>query len=116
MGKCFEELDVWKRSKSLAVVVCRASASCKDWGFRDQIMRSSISVPSNIAEGAERNGAKEFILFLGYAKGSLGELRTQIMIGSELNYFTLEAAEKWIVETREISKMLHGLIKALRAT
>lgn len=79
-------------------------------------MRSAVSVPLNIAEGAERNGTKEFILFLGYAKGSLGELRTQIMIGLELNYFTSEDAEKWIVETREISKMLHGLIKSLRKT
>ena len=112
----FEGLAVWQRSKAIAVEVCQVSSSCKDWGFRDQIMRSSVSVPSNIAEGAERNGKKEFIHFLGYAKGSLGELRTQIMIGSELNYFTLEAAEKWIVETREISRMLHGLIKSLRAT
>jgi len=79
-------------------------------------MRSAASVPSNIAEGAERNGTKEFILFLGYAKGSLGEIRTQVMIGSELNYFTFEIAEKWITEIREISKMLHGLIKSLRDT
>ena len=110
----FEGLAVWQRSKEIAVEVCRASKSCKDWGFRDQIMRSAVSVPSNIAEGAERNGTKEFMLFLGYAKGSLGELRTQIMIGSELNYFALEVAEKWIMETREISKMLHGLIRSLR--
>ena len=116
MGNTFEDLGVWIRSKALAVEVCRASKSFKDWGFRDQIMRSVVSVPSNIAEGAERNGTKEFILFLGYAKGSLGELRTQIMIGSELGYFAVDVAEKWISETREISKMLHGLIKSLRDT
>lgn len=57
----FEGLAVWQRSKVIAVEVCRASSSCKDWGFRDQIMRSAVSVPSNIAEGAERNGAKEFL-------------------------------------------------------
>lgn len=112
----FEGLAVWQRSKTIAVEVCRASSTSKDWGFRDQIMRSAVSVPSNIAEGAERNGTKEFILFLGYAKGSLGELRTQIMIGSELNYFALEFAENWITETRQISKMLHGLIRSLRDT
>jgi four helix bundle protein len=110
----FEGLAVWQRSKAIAVEVCRASSSCKNWGFRDQIMRSAVSVPSNIAEGAERNGKKEFVLFLGYAKGSSGELRTQIMIGLELGYFESEQAQEWITETREISRMLHGLIRSLR--
>lgn len=110
----FEGLAVWQRSKLIAVEVCRASTSCKDWGFRDQIMRSAVSVPSNIAEGAERNGAKEFINFLGIAKGSLGELRSQVMIGLELGYFGSELAQQWITETRELSRMLHGLIRSLR--
>ncbi|QQL46408.1 four helix bundle protein [Sulfuriroseicoccus oceanibius] len=100
----------------MAVAVCRASSACKDWGFRDQIMRSSVSVPSNIAEGAERNGPKEFIHFLGLAKGSLAELRTQITIGLELHYFEENVAHHWIAETRELPKMLHGLIKSLRGT
>lgn len=111
----FEGLAVWQRSKAIAVDVCRASSACKDWGFRDQIMRSSVSVPSNIAEGAERNGSKEFIYFLGIAKGSLAELRTQIMIGIELKYFEGIAAQQWVNETRELSKMLHGLINSLRS-
>ncbi|YCM42637.1 four helix bundle protein [Verrucomicrobiaceae bacterium 227] len=110
----FEGLAVWQRSKAIAVEVCRASKSCKNWGFRDQIMRSAVSVPSNIAEGAERNGTKEFIQFLGIAKGSLGELRTQVMIGLELEYFDETIAKQWITESREISKMLHGLIRSLR--
>ena len=110
----FEGLAVWQRSKKLAVDVCRVSAQCKDWGFRDQIMRSAVSVPSNIAEGSERNGCKEFILFAGYAKGSLGELRTQIMIGNDLDYFEESQSEAWISETRELSKMIHGLIRSLQ--
>ncbi|MDA7927761.1 four helix bundle protein [Akkermansiaceae bacterium] len=89
----FEGLAVGQRSKAIAVEVCRASKSFRDWGFRDQIMRSAVSVPSNIAEGAERNGKKEFIQFLGIAKGSLGELRTQIMIGLELEYFESEQGQ-----------------------
>jgi four helix bundle protein len=116
MSESFENPDVWKRSKTLAVEVCRAVSSCKDWGFKDQIMRSSVSVPSNIAEGAERNGKKEFAQFLGIAKGSLGELRTQIMIGQELNYFDVSISDTWIAESRELSKMLHGLIRSLRDT
>jgi len=110
----FEGLAVWQRSKAIAVEVCRASSSCKDWGFRDQVMRSSVSVPSNIAEGAERNGTKEFIYFLGIARGSLGELRTQIMIGQELGYFNAGDAVSWIQESRELSRMIYALTKSLK--
>jgi four helix bundle protein len=82
----FEDLEVWQRSCDLAVEVCDAFKSCKDYGLRDQITRSAVSVPSNIAEGAERLSRKEFAQFLGYAKGSAGELRTQIIIASRLGY------------------------------
>lgn len=112
---CFEDLEVWQRSKALAVEVCHAASAISNWGFRDQITRSSISVPSNVAEGAERNGKKEFAQFLGIAKGSLGELRTQIMIGEELGCFEPEMSNRWIAETRELSRMLYGLIRSLRS-
>ena len=114
MGQCFEDLDVWKRSKQLAVEVCRAASACRDWGFKDQILRSAISVPSNIAEGAERNGKKEFAQFLGIARGSLGELRTQIIIGEELNYLVKDKSEEWIAETRELSRMVYALTRSLQ--
>jgi len=112
--KNFENLDVWIRAKDLAVEVCRAVSACRNLGFQDQIMRSSISVPSNIAEGAERNGKKEFIYFLGIAKGSLGELRTQLIIGKELGCFDISSSEMWIKESRELSKMIYGLINSLK--
>ena len=72
----FEDLEVWKRAKALAVTICRVFSSCRDFGFKDQISRAAVSIPSNIAEGAERNSPREFRQFLGYAKGSSGELRT----------------------------------------
>ena len=65
----FEDLEVWQRSKALAVEICIAFRDSRDFGFRDQITRSAISVPSNISEGAERPGRAEFRQFLGYAKG-----------------------------------------------
>jgi len=110
----FEGLAVWQRAKKLAVEVCKASSQCKDLGFRDQIRISAVSVPFNVAEGSERNGTKEFMLFAGYAKGSLGELRTQTMIGNDLDYFEESQSEAWISESRELSKMLHGLIRSLQ--
>ncbi len=111
----FEDLEVWKRSKTVAVAVavCCGLKDCRDYGFRDQITRSAISVPSNIAEGAERNSKPEFRQFLGYAKGSAGELRTQIMIGLNLGYFPILEAKTWIAECTEISRMLHGLIRSM---
>ncbi len=76
----FETLIVWQRSKCLAVRIYRKFARCGGFGFKDQITRSALSVPSNIAEGMERCGAKEKVHFLWVAKASCGELRTQILI------------------------------------
>lgn len=109
----FENLEVWQRSKALAVEICTNLQDCRDYGFRDQITRSAISVPSNISEGAERPGKAEFRQFLGYAKGSAGELRTQIIIGGDLHYFTTEQAGRMVNECRELSRMLWGLIKSM---
>ncbi len=74
----FEDLEVWKRSARLSADIYKTLANLKDYGFKDQITRSGLSIPSNIAEGAERESIKEFINFLSYAKGSAGELKTQI--------------------------------------
>lgn len=110
----FEELEVWKRSARLSADLYRALADLKDYGFRDQITRAGLSVPSNIAEGYERGSEKEMANFLNYAKGSAGELRTQIHIGMEINYISHENGERWLQEIEEISRMLHGLIRAVK--
>lgn len=110
----FEDLDVWKRGKAASIQACQLVEKCPSRAFSDQVVRSAISVPSNIAEGAERNSKPEFIQFLGYARGSAGELRTQIMIGIDLKYFSTDEGEKLVSELREISRMLWGLIRSLR--
>ncbi len=110
----FEDLEVWKRSKSLCVEIYRQLASLKDFGFKDQITRSALSIPSNIAEGFERGSQKETILFLMYAKGSCGELKTQIMIGIEIGYIPCETGAMWQDEAQQLSNMLGGLIKTKR--
>lgn len=109
----FEDLEVWKRSKALAVEVCLKMRECRDYGFRDQITRSAVSVPSNISEGAERPGKAEYRQFLGYAKGSAGELRTQIIIAGELDYLPADQARRMVSECVELSKMLWGLIRSM---
>ncbi|MDO8845911.1 four helix bundle protein [Methylicorpusculum sp.] len=105
----FEHLNVWKRSARLS----KSFADGKDFGFRDQITRSGLSIPSNIAEGSERNSKKDFIRFLHNAKGSCGELRTQIYIGIDIGYIEPIQGKSWLNEIRELSAMLVGLASSI---
>jgi len=107
----FEDLEIWKRATRLSVNLYKEMSKIRDYGFRDQITRSGLSIPSNIAEGFERSSPKEFMTFLNYARGSCGELRTQIHIGTEIGYIGKEIGNSWIQETREISAMITSLLK-----
>ena len=109
----FEELEVWKRSSRLAVSVLELIEPVKLYALRDQMARCCISVPSNIAEGAERESDREFRRFLAIAKGSAGELRTQLYIGIRAGSFSAEAANPLIEETKQIASMIEGLRKKL---
>ncbi len=110
----FEDLEVWKRARHLSAEIFRELRNLNDYGFRDQITRSGLSVPSNIAEGFERRSQRECITFLSYAKGSCGELRTQIYIGMDIDYISKETGARWLQESVAISSMLGGLIKTKR--
>lgn len=110
----FENLDVWKRSSRLCVDLYKSLHDVKDFGFRDQITRAGLSIPSNIAEGFERSSDKEKANFLNYAKGSTGEVRTQIFIGMEIGYIDRKLGSKWVKETKEISKMLQALVFTIK--
>lgn len=81
--------------------------------MQDQVQRAGLSVPSNVAEGYERNSNKEFIRFLNIAKGSCGELRTQLYISRKLDFLDKAAFDQLIKESKEISAMLHGLSRAV---
>ncbi|HRH79718.1 MAG TPA: four helix bundle protein [Thiobacillaceae bacterium] len=111
----FEELEVWKRSARLSAELYKAFAELRDYGFRDQITRAGLSIPSNIAEGHERDSEREMATFMNYAKGSAGELRTQIYIGMDIGYIEREQGKRWLAEAEEISRMLYALIRAIRA-
>lgn len=110
----FEKLEVWQRSSRLCIEVIRELENLAFYGFRDQICRSALSIPSNIAEGMERGFPKEKQRFLGYAKGSCGELRTQLYIAKELGFMGERAAATALSETKEVSAMLHGLMKRIQ--
>ena len=106
--KC-ETLDVWKRSCRLCVEIYKNLKKIKDFGFKDQITRSALSIASNIAEGMEKESDKEKMRFIEIAKGSAAELTTQIYIGIEISYIEKTIGLNWIKEINEILGMLTGL-------
>ncbi|MDH5483824.1 MAG: four helix bundle protein [Gammaproteobacteria bacterium] len=110
----FEDMDVWKRSSRLSVNIYQHLVDLKDFGFKDQITRSGLSIPSNIAEGFGRATDKDKRNFLNYANGSCAELRTQIYIGIEIGYIQKPVGQGRIQETDEISAMLSALMKYLK--
>ena len=110
----FEDMDVWKEAARLSVSVYRELADLKDFGFKDQITRSGLSIPSNIAEGFGRSTDKDKRNFLNYAKGSCAELRAQIYIGVKIGYIDKEIGNSWIGDSNRISAMLSRLMKYLK--
>jgi len=110
----FRKLEVWHRSKKLAVQVYKESTKIRDFGFKDQITRSALSVPSNIAEGFEKDYTKEKARFLAIAKGSLGEFLTQTEIGIEAGFIQKDVGGFWINEGEQISKMIGQLSRNLK--
>ena len=111
MNNKFESLDVWKRSFDLTVNIYKGLHSCKDYGFKDQIQRAAVSILSNIAEGLERNHAKEIIQFLYIAKGSCGEVRAQLHVAKALEYLPSEKADNLIQDSAKISSQIYNLIQ-----
>jgi four helix bundle protein len=110
----FESLDVWKRSARMSATLYRELSAIRDFGYRDQVTRSGLSIPSNIAEGYERDSDAEIARFLIIAKGSCAELCTQIYIGIEAGYLDKTRGLQWVNECKELSKMLAALIRKHR--
>lgn len=111
----FEDLDVWKRACQVAVRVYELLKNCSDYGLKDQMIRSAVSIPSNISEGSERGSKPDFIRFLHISKGSAAELRTQVYIANKVGLLTAEEKNEIVAELKEISSMLQGLINHNRA-
>ena len=112
----FEEIDVWKLSRAIVkeiYLITKDGEFSKDFSFKDQIRRSSISIPCIIAEGYERKSNTEFIRYLYISKGSAGELRTQLYLAFDLEYIDEKTFQILCLIVEEISKSLSGFIKYL---
>ncbi|MCP5406006.1 MAG: four helix bundle protein [Chromatiaceae bacterium] len=106
-----QNLVVWRRACRFAVDVYRLLSDCRDYGFKDQLGRSALSIASNIAEGYERESARERAHFLKIARGSAAEAWTQLLIGMEAGFVNKADALEKAGEARQISKMLFALIR-----
>jgi len=111
--KC-KNLDIWKRSSKICSKIYLYFKNCKDYGFKDQITGSALSIQSNIAEGVEKISDKDTIKFLDIARGSIAEVQTQIYIGIKIEYIENKTGLKWIDEYEEISKMITSFINSLK--
>lgn len=110
----FEDILSWKKASELTVGIYQILKSNKDYSFKDQIQRASVSIMNNIAEGFERHSNKDFMNFLYIAKGSCGETRSMLVLGNKLGYFNQKEYELYYNMTIEISKLLSGFITSLR--
>ena len=117
--KSFEELDVWQKARLFANVIYAQTTEgnfSKDFGLKDQINRSAGSIMDNIAEGFERGGTREFLMFLSYAKGSAGETRSQIYRAHDRGYLEESVFNFLKNESINISRGLAGFMAYLRGT
>ena len=108
----FKRLDVWQRAYRLSVDLIRIAGQFTGparFALGDQISKTAISIPSNVAEGAGRHSTQEFRRFLAIAIGSAYELETQILIAQELALIENDAATIFLGSLSEIQRMLHGL-------
>ena len=113
----FEDLEIWKEARELCkrvFEITSISPFCNDFKLRDQIRGSSGSVMDNIAEGFERGGNKEFIQFLGMAKGSCGETRSQSYRAFDYKYINQDTLDEFISRTTQLSKKISSLITYLK--
>ncbi len=117
--KRFEEIQAWQRARELTrevYEVTRQGAFAKDYGLRDQIRKSAVSVMSNIAEGFERGGRREFLQFLAVAKGSAGELKSQLYVALDQGYLTKEWFGQLCKLADDTGCLIGGLMNYLQKT
>jgi four helix bundle protein len=117
MVKNFEDLEIWKEARRLTREIyqlTKDSRFSKDFGLSRQIQRAAISIMSNIAEGFEREGNREFIQFLYVAKGSCGEVRSHLYVAIDQSYVASKNCDDVSQSFRRLSVMISNLITYLK--
>ena len=115
--KHFEDLEIWKEARYLTKEIYRLTSGpkfSKDFSLRGQIQSAAVSVMSNIAEGFERAGNQEFCQFLYVAKGSCGEVRSQLYVAVDQKYISARELEELLNSLKRLSSMIGSLINYLK--
>ena len=113
----FENIEAWQSARELTKEIYKVTKQIKftkDYGLKDQITRVSVSVMSNISEGFERGGAGEFLQFLSIAKGSIGEIKSQLYVALDQEYVSKADFDKLYDDATKIGRMIGGLIQYLK--
>ena len=108
MQRGIENLYIWQEARTFVNAIYKMMASCKDWGFRDQIQRAAVSIMNNIAEGSESGSDAKFINFLNIAKGSCGEVRSMLYLCEDLSFCT---PEERISLQSQLKKISTGIVR-----
>jgi four helix bundle protein len=118
-AKYFEELEIWKVSRELTCRIYKLTMNglfSKDYELKSQIRSAAVSIMSNIAEGYERGGNQEFVQFLSIAKGSSGEVRSQLYVALDHGYVCQEECEQMIDSCKKLSIMINNFMKYLKSS
>ena len=116
IAKDFRELLIWQRGHELALRVYMTTDTFPEaerFGLTNQLRRAAVSIPSNIAEGFERNSSKDFAHFLIIARGSIAEVQAQILLARDLNYLSPQECDKILENSTEVHKMLNAFKASL---
>ena len=113
----FEDIEAWREARVLVKSIYALTSEgrfARDFGLRDQVRRAAVSIMSNIAEGFERGSDKDFARFLFMAKGSAGEVRSQLYVACDLGYLEQERPDQFIDGAQSVSRRISGFIKYLK--
>jgi len=110
----FEDIIAWQKAQNLAVDIYTEFRNSKDFSFRDQICRASVSISNNIAEGFDRSSDADFSRFLYISIASCSEVRSMVYLAERLNYITIDKRDELLSRSHEISKIIRGLIKSIK--
>ena len=109
----FEDIIAWQKAQDLAVEIYKVFKDSKDFGFKDQICRATVSISNNIAEGFDRSSNADFKRFLFISLASCSEVKSMLYLAERLNYIEKNKAELLRENCAEISKIISGFIKSL---
>src|SRR3989344_5271205 len=111
--KTFEDIIAWQKSRELFLIINKSLTNCKNYSYKDQLLRATLSISNNIAEGSDRGSNKELRQFLVISRGSAAEVRSMLLIAEDLKLISPENLQNSMILVKDISRLLTGFIKSI---